>query len=151
MRCDDLSQSMSHHLMSVGAWSPGVCLTKCHITPILPLLVTTGSLTHPTLWQPGPPSGSAWLTQDTKRWLGTGIQWHCLGCCEGTHRTPTQPFHGTQTRRQPPPRPESSPEPGTKLDNNFTPSHDSNWAQLSNSTPNLDMAHFRFNFDELFT
>ena len=122
--------------MSVRAWSPGVGLTKCHITPILPLLVTTGSLTHPTLWQPGPHSGSAWLTQDTKRWLGTGIQWHCLGC-EGTHRTPTQPFHGTQTRRQPPPRPESSPEPGSKLDNNFTPSHDSNWAQLSNSTPNL--------------
>lgn len=33
-------------------------------------------------------------------------------------------------------------QPSSQLDNNFTPSHDSNGAQLSNSTPNLDILTF---------
>ena len=153
MRFDDLSQSLSQHTspMSVGAWCPGVChvslvTDQCHITPLPPLhdtqgpgqchspkFVTAWLLTPPLTPHPDwhwPPGLCRDLTQDTKRWLWTvNRSRDRLARLWGhTQDWALQPFHGTQTRRR-----SHQAQPSSQLGNNFTVSHDSNWAQLSNS------------------
>lgn len=102
---------------------PGQC--RCHS----PKFVTARLLTpHPDWhWEPGLCRD---LTQDTKRWLWTvNRSRDRLGRLWGhTQDWALQPFHGTQTRRR-----SHQAQPSSQLGNNFTVSHDSNWAQLSNS------------------
>ena len=141
-RCHTSSRCVSVSLTNVTLLRYCPCLTPApgHSPCHSPKFVTAWS----SLLTPQPDwhwTRARDLTQDTKRWLWTVILSHCeqersLGC-GGTHRT--QPFHGTQTRRLAPATLETSP--ARQLGNNFTASHDSNWAQQSNSTPN-----FGFNF-----
>ena len=127
---------MSHYSAAAPAWlhdtqGPGQC--RCHSPKFVTAWLLLSSLL--TLTDTGPAPGLCRdLTQDTKRWLWTVNRSRDrlgrLGC-EGTHRTgdsDTALSWNSDTETA------TRPSPARQLGNHFTASHDSNWAQLSNST-----------------
>ena len=145
-RSDDLSQSMWHppgvslsvSLTNVTLLRYCPCPTPApgHSPCHSPKFVTAWSSLL-TLTDTGPGAGT-WhrtLNGDSELWYCHTVNRSRLGC-GGTHRTQHSALSwNSDTETEPPATLETSP--ARQLGNNFTASHDSNWAQPSNSTPNF--------------